>query len=400
MPRPRKTGLDYFYKDVHDWDEIAIMELMQKYGPTGYCVYDVVLSKVYANGYFLEIPLDVLACYVVRAIGNRWLRDKDMALQVIEYCAEIGLFDYNLMKRSVVTSVEIQRHYSQVTARSKADKSKYWLLDNVDCADKTNCVNNPAEKPEIYTNEVQPFINGVSAAKTPEKTAEMQQTKENKTKVNESKANESKANESKANKTKVNESKVNESKANESKANESIANESIANKTKEYESIANESIAESESCFSAAADADADADAATKRIENAFAAVTGRRFRHSDILAIEEMYLFGADSETIINVINDIGRRGIKDIGSMRYFLPIVRNEMKQINKNRSGRNIPQPIRTNEEKGFLPETSDTAQIEAVLGFGSRIQAHIGNIATQIFIISLRSDHRRVVAAER
>ena len=339
MPRPRKTGLDYFYKDVHDWDEIAIMELMQKYGPTGYCVYDVVLSKVYANGYFLEIPLDVLACYVVRAIGNRWLRDKDMALQVIEYCAEIGLFDYNLMKRSVVTSVEIQRHYSQVTARSKADKSKYWLLDNGDCADKTNCVNNPAEKPEIYTNEVQPFINGVSAAKTPEKTAEMQQTKENKTKVNESK---------------VNESKVNESKV----------NESIANKTKEYESIANESIAESESCFSAAADADADA--ATKRIENAFAAVTGRRFRHSDILAIEEMYLFGADSETIINVINDIGRRGIKDIGSMRYFLPIVRNEMKQINKNRSGRNIPQRIRTNEEKGFLPETSDTAQIEAVL----------------------------------
>ena len=326
MPRPRKTGLDYFYKDVHDWDEIAIMELMQKYGPTGYCVYDVVLSKVYANGYFLEIPLDVLACYVVRAIGNRWLRDKDMALQVIEYCAEIGLFDYNLMKRSVVTSVEIQRHYSQVTARSKADKSKYWLLDNGDCADKTNCVNNPAEKPEIYTNEVQPFINGVSAAKTPEKTAEMQQTKENKTKVNESKANESKAN----------------------------------------ESIANESIAESESCFSAAAAADADADAATKRIENAFAAVTGRRFRHSDILAIEEMYLFGADSETIINVINDIGRRGIKDIGSMRYFLPIVRNEMKQINKNRSGRNIPQRIRTNEEKGFLPETSDTAQIEAVL----------------------------------
>ena len=359
MPRPRKTGLDYFYKDVHDWDEIAIMELMQKYGPTGYCVYDVVLSKVYANGYFLEIPLDVLACYVVRAIGNRWLRDKDMALQVIEYCAEIGLFDYNLMKRSVVTSVEIQRHYSQVTARSKADKSKYWLLDNGDCADKTNCVNNPAEKPEIYTNEVQPFINGVSAAKTPEKTAEMQQTKENKTKVNESKANESKANESKAN-----ESKANESKANESKANESKANESIANKTKEYESIANESIAESESCFSAAADADADA--ATKRIENAFAAVTGRRFRHSDILAIEEMYLFGADSETIINVINDIGRRGIKDIGSMRYFLPIVRNEMKQINKNRSGRNIPQRIRTNEEKGFLPETSDTAQIEAVL----------------------------------
>ena len=71
MPRPRKAGLDYFYKGVHDWDDLAIAELVGKYGPMGYCVYDVVLSKVYENGYYLEISLDRLSYYVMKTIGNR-----------------------------------------------------------------------------------------------------------------------------------------------------------------------------------------------------------------------------------------------------------------------------------------------------------------------------------------
>ena len=128
MPRPRKAGLDYYYRGVHEWNDIKIMELLQRYGPMGHCIYEVVLSKVYESGYYLEIPLDLLAVYVVKTIGNRWIRDKSIALQVMRYCAEIGLFDNALMRQSVVTSAEIQQHYNEVTARSKANKSKYWLL--------------------------------------------------------------------------------------------------------------------------------------------------------------------------------------------------------------------------------------------------------------------------------
>ena len=79
MPRPKKAGLEYYYKGVHDWDDIEMTELMQKYGPLGCCIYEVVLSKVYESGYYLEISLDRLAGYVVKVVGNRWIRDKSIA---------------------------------------------------------------------------------------------------------------------------------------------------------------------------------------------------------------------------------------------------------------------------------------------------------------------------------
>lgn len=81
------------------------------------------------NGYYLEVPLDRLATQIVRTIGNRWIKDKNLVLQVIQYCADIGLFDNALLTQSVITSVGIQRRYSEVTVRNKVDKSKYWLLE-------------------------------------------------------------------------------------------------------------------------------------------------------------------------------------------------------------------------------------------------------------------------------
>ena len=187
MPRPRKAGLDYFYKGVHDWDEFAIVELVSKYGPMGYCIYDVILSKVYENGYFLEIPLDRLAYYVMKTIGNRWVRDKSIVLQVMEYCAEIGLFDNALLRQSVITSAEIQSHYSEVTARSKADKSKYWLLGNV----RKN--GSPAAEADMSADEVFAAKTPVFTENTTLNDADTPQSKANKTKENESKAGKSKA---------------------------------------------------------------------------------------------------------------------------------------------------------------------------------------------------------------
>lgn len=187
MPRPRKAGLDYFYKGVHDWDDLAIAELVGKYGPMGYCVYDVVLSKVYENGYYLEISLDRLSYYVMKTIGNRWIKDKDFVLQVMKYCAEIGLFDHALLSQSVITSTEIQMHYDEVTARSKADKTKYWLLgESDDDGDPAADLNLPAD--EVFTAETPVFAEKtrINAANTP-------QSKANQTKQKQSKESQSKA---------------------------------------------------------------------------------------------------------------------------------------------------------------------------------------------------------------
>ena len=132
MARPKKTGLDYFPKDVDTWDDYKIMDLVNEYGPLGYCIYDIARDEVYKNGYYLEVPLDRLAVLIIRKIGNRWVKDKNLVLQVIQYCADIGLFHNALLTQSVITSVGIQKRYSEVTVRNKADKSKYWLLEKND----------------------------------------------------------------------------------------------------------------------------------------------------------------------------------------------------------------------------------------------------------------------------
>ena len=177
MARPQKRGLDYFPFDVDYHDDFKIMDLMNKYGPMGCKIFEIILCMVYKNGYYLDVSLEKLATQIIRTIGNRWIKDKNLVLRVIQYCAEIGLFDNDLLTQSVITSVGIQRRYSEVTVRNKVDKSKYWLLE------KENRQAAVINAPE---NGVSVTKTGVSATETGINVAEMPQKKrkENKSKVN------------------------------------------------------------------------------------------------------------------------------------------------------------------------------------------------------------------------
>lgn len=132
MARPRKTGLDYYPKDVDFYDDFKIADLLNEYGPLGVTIYEVLLTLVYRNGYYLAVPLDKLAAQIVRIIGNRWIPKKDLVLQVIHSCADIGLLCVDLLSHGVITSAGIQKRYAEVTVRNKVDKSKYWLLGDDD----------------------------------------------------------------------------------------------------------------------------------------------------------------------------------------------------------------------------------------------------------------------------
>lgn len=157
MSRRPKKGLDYFPKDVDYYDDFKIMDLMNEYGPLGQTIYDVVLCMVYHEGYYLEVPkMEHLAVKIIKTIGNRWIKKKDFVLQVIHYCADIGLFDKALLNQNVITSAGIQRRYNEVTVRNKVDKSKYWLIDK-NGQPLLNARKNPisvAEKP-INVAEIQ-----------------------------------------------------------------------------------------------------------------------------------------------------------------------------------------------------------------------------------------------------
>lgn len=180
MPRQPKKALDYFPKDVNYYDDDRIADLLDEFGPIGQTIYDVILCIVYKNGYYLELPLDKLARMVVRYIGNRWIKSKDVVLQVIHYCAEIGLFDIDLLRQNVITSAGIQKRYSEVTARNKVNKENYWLLK------KENASTALISASEIPISATETPI---SVAKTPITDATMQQRKEKESKVKESKVN-------------------------------------------------------------------------------------------------------------------------------------------------------------------------------------------------------------------
>lgn len=183
MARPRKKGLSYYPKDVDFYDDIKIIRLSDKYGPLGLCIYEIILATVYKEGYYLEIPLETLAFKVQRTLGNKWVKSTDLVIEVILFCADIGLFSHDLVCKSVITSHGLQKRYSEATVRNKVDKSKYWLCDGSEFFENEN--------DEPYLSE--PFFSvsatktPVSATKTPVSVAEMQQSKVNKIKENKKK---------------------------------------------------------------------------------------------------------------------------------------------------------------------------------------------------------------------
>ena len=203
MARPIKAGLDYFNTDVHEMDEREMIHLFHRYGPSGYCIFQVVRCMIYEKGYYLEASMDSVVLVVMRTIGNRWIKDTSFVERVINYCAELGLFDDDLLRKSVFTSEAIQRAYQAVTARSKADKTKYWLLDEPKSDPEAFCEKErvtgsqkkgaPAAGRPLTATPVSAAKTPVSAGKTSVNPLQMHQRKENKTKENKSKAEESKA---------------------------------------------------------------------------------------------------------------------------------------------------------------------------------------------------------------
>lgn len=133
MARPAKKGLDYYPSDTNRRNDFKIMDLLNQYGPLGYTIYDFCLQYVYENGYFLDVPLQQVCLTLCRDIGAKWIKNKNLVGQVIDYCADIGLFDKDLLRQNVMTSVGIQRRYASVTVRNKVDKSEFWLLGKENC---------------------------------------------------------------------------------------------------------------------------------------------------------------------------------------------------------------------------------------------------------------------------
>lgn len=174
MPRPAKKGLSYFPKDVDFYNDYKIMDLLERHGPLGVSIYEVILTEVYRSGYYLAEPIDRVSANVARIIGSKWVQ-KRLVSQVILDCGDIGLFEITLLKHGVITSVGIQRRYAAVTARNKVHKDQYWLIDD-DGQPLLNAPKNPISATETCISATETQVN--------ESFIPQKESKENKTKLN------------------------------------------------------------------------------------------------------------------------------------------------------------------------------------------------------------------------
>ena len=210
MARAVGNGLRYFPKDVDYYMDDRIMDLLDAYGPLGQTVYDVMLTMVYREGYYLEMAPDRLARQIIRWIGSQWVESREKVVEVLGFIAEVGLVDKALYRQGIITSAAIQRRYDEVAARRKTDRSKYWLLEAEPAAETetiaaesagcaAECVPNAAECAPNAPSAVP------SAAETPHYAAESAQSKEKESKGNETGGNGTKAKETKQKEISLNE---------------------------------------------------------------------------------------------------------------------------------------------------------------------------------------------------
>ena len=129
---PKRAALDYFPKMVNFYEDDKIFDLLDEYGPLGVTVYDCILTIVYANGYFANLSKDKLSRMVIRKIGNKWIKSQKVVVQVIDYCADLGLLCKDLMLQNIITSVGIQKRYYKIAVKlmkRQLYSTEYWLLD-------------------------------------------------------------------------------------------------------------------------------------------------------------------------------------------------------------------------------------------------------------------------------
>ena len=88
MARPKTAGIDYFPFDVSFFHDIKVRRLLKKEGPDGVIVYSCILCLIYKNGYFLRKNDDIPFISSEETGVN-----EEKCLEIMNYCAEIGLFD-------------------------------------------------------------------------------------------------------------------------------------------------------------------------------------------------------------------------------------------------------------------------------------------------------------------
>jgi hypothetical protein len=133
MPRPFKTGLDYFPLDTNFFENKKIKNLRRAHGPIGVLTYLNLLCRVYQNGYFYKFEdADELAMDIAEQIASEQIRRTATCVtETINYLVGRGILDEGLFKQSIISGVALQEQYviSAYKAKRKINLDVHSLVD-------------------------------------------------------------------------------------------------------------------------------------------------------------------------------------------------------------------------------------------------------------------------------
>lgn len=111
-----KTGLSYYQADTDRFQDIKVKRLKKRYGCEGYAVFQYIQNEIYrVEGCYIRFTDDQLF-----DVSEYWCIDEDRVEAIIEYCAEVELFEAITWRtKRVLTSVDIQQRYIDICRRAK-----------------------------------------------------------------------------------------------------------------------------------------------------------------------------------------------------------------------------------------------------------------------------------------
>ena len=171
MSRPKKQGLDYFTKNVKFYQDIKIRKLIHYKGIQSVPVYEILLCKIYASGYYLNWDEDLP--FIISEIS---VLQEEYITDVIKYCLSIGLFDQTMFdSHHILTSRGIQERFFDFcnVAKRKLPNQLLYLLVDIN-GKSVNSENNNISSEETKVNSEEIKDN---TEETPKNSAKSTQSK-------------------------------------------------------------------------------------------------------------------------------------------------------------------------------------------------------------------------------
>ena len=169
MSRPKKQGLDYFTKNVNFYQDIKIRKLIHYKGIQAVPVYEILLCKIYASGYYLNWDEDLP--FIISEIS---VLQEEYITDVIKYCLSIGLFDKTMFDSyHILTSRGIQERFFDFcnVAKRKLPNQLLYLLVDVN-GKSVNSENNKITSEETKVNPEEIKDNTEETLKNTEKSSQ------------------------------------------------------------------------------------------------------------------------------------------------------------------------------------------------------------------------------------